>query len=62
MIIDLLYQVFEPRYRLMMRRAMEGQRVFGMVAHTEHGACNHGKRKGERTKEEEKEGRPRVHT
>ncbi|XXH04408.1 hypothetical protein Hte_010822 [Hypoxylon texense] len=26
--------VFEPRYRLMIRRAMEGDRTFGMVLHT----------------------------
>ncbi|RYP13351.1 hypothetical protein DL767_010793 [Monosporascus sp. MG133] len=26
--------VFEPRYRLMIRRAMEGNRTFGMVLHT----------------------------
>ncbi|KAI2470556.1 hypothetical protein F4781DRAFT_421293 [Annulohypoxylon bovei var. microspora] len=26
--------VFEPRYRLMIRRAMEGDRTFGMVVHT----------------------------
>ena len=29
--------VFEPRYRLMMRRAMDGNRLFGMCAHTAHG-------------------------
>ncbi|KAI1393211.1 uncharacterized protein F4822DRAFT_435594 [Hypoxylon trugodes] len=28
--------VFEPRYRLMIRRAMEGDRTFGMVLHTSH--------------------------
>eukprot|EP01126_Amoeba_proteus_P046061 TRINITY_DN518_c0_g1_i11.p1 TRINITY_DN518_c0_g1~~TRINITY_DN518_c0_g1_i11.p1 ORF type:complete len:382 (-),score=52.30 TRINITY_DN518_c0_g1_i11:233-1378(-) len=34
--------VFEPRYRLMMRRAMEGQRLFGMIAHTSRGPCQYG--------------------
>jgi len=32
--------VFEPRYRLMMRRAMEGQRVFGMVSWTARGSAS----------------------
>lgn len=30
-------RVFEPRYRLMLRRALEGNRLFGMVMHNRHG-------------------------
>jgi len=40
--IPMHLHVFEPRYRLMMRRAMEGQRVFGMAAHTDAGVCRYG--------------------
>jgi len=35
--------IFEPRYRLMVRRCMEsGRRMFGMVAHTPNGPAQHG--------------------
>lgn len=30
-------RIFEPRYRLMIRRAMEGNRTFGMTAYNRHG-------------------------
>jgi len=30
-------RVFEPRYRLMIRRALEGNRMFGIVMHNRHG-------------------------
>lgn len=32
-------RVFEPRYRLMIRRAMEGNRQFGMVTYNRHGVA-----------------------
>lgn len=35
-------RVFEPRYRLMIRRAMEGNRQFGMVTYNRHGLPQEG--------------------
>ncbi|KAI5212847.1 hypothetical protein AUEXF2481DRAFT_6657 [Aureobasidium subglaciale EXF-2481] len=35
-------RVFEPRYRLMIRRAMEGNRQFGMVTYNSHGLPQEG--------------------
>jgi Lon protease-like protein len=35
--MPVLLHVFEPRYRLMIRRAMETTGQFGMVAHNQHG-------------------------
>ncbi|KAI4747252.1 hypothetical protein E4T50_02431 [Aureobasidium sp. EXF-12298] len=35
-------RIFEPRYRLMIRRAMEGNRQFGMVTYNRHGVPQEG--------------------